>query len=106
MDKLFIVAKWDKKLCLDKIRIAFSPFMLIPLVVPWIETPIHKLGAAPHVLQSTFPITLKIVGICDVKEITILNTLDPSKIMGFLFSKMELLLNKCIEIFILIVRRK
>ncbi|MDH6373749.1 hypothetical protein M2444_005592 [Paenibacillus sp. PastF-3] len=65
LDKLFSIAKWDKKLYLDKIRFAFSPFMLIPLIVSWIEAPIHKLGAAPHVLQSTFPIILKTVEICN-----------------------------------------
>lgn len=65
-DKTFILAKLDKKLYLDKVRLVFSPMMLIPLIVSWIETPIHKLGAAPHVLQDTFPIILKTVEFCDL----------------------------------------
>lgn len=64
-DKTFILAKWDKRLYLDKIRLVFSPITLIPMIVTWIETPLHKLGAAPHELQNTFPIILKTVEICD-----------------------------------------
>ncbi len=60
-----IVTKWDKKLYLDKIRLGFSPIMLIPMLVSWIEIPLHRLGAAPHVLQSTFPIILKSVELCN-----------------------------------------
>lgn len=40
--------------------------MLIPLVVPWIETPIHKLGAAPHVFLVNDKWNVDFIG--DIKQ--------------------------------------